>query len=370
MRFIIAVGTLIVYFEKTRKDLKSREQYRLLTENAADVIYCYRLMPTRGFEYVSPSVKQLTGYSPEELYTSPDLFQSVMHPSDRPLFEMCLTNPESVGRPLTMRFIRRDQTLIWDEQTSTQMIDHENHRVVFEGIIRDISVRKTLEQDVARLDRLNMVGEMAASVAHEIRNPLTIIRGYLQIFSNKEEFAHYREQLGLLIDELDRSNLIIKEYLSLSQNKIVDMKLAHLNTIIESLYPLIQADAAALCKEIRLELGDTPPLFLDDNEIRQMILNLVRNGLEAMDEDGHLLTLQTYRDNDELVFTVIDQGKGIPPHVLENLGRPFFTTKANGTGLGLATCYRIANRHQAKIEVYTTPQGTTFKIRFKIPNKS
>lgn len=101
-----------------------------------------------------------------------------------------------------------------------------------------------------------------------------------------------------------------------------------------------------------------------------MILNLVRNGLESMDEGGHLLTLQTYRENSELVFTVIDQGKGIPPHVLENLGRPFLTTKDNGTGLGLATCYRIANRHQAKIEVHTTPQGTTFKIRFKIPNES
>lgn len=370
LRFIIAVGTLIVYFEKTRNDLEIKErQYRLLAENAADVIYCYRLIPTRGFEYISPSVRQLIGYTPEEFYTSPDLLQSVVQPCDWPLLEMCLTNPEPISRPLTMRLIRRDQTLIWVEQTSTLLFDHENHCIGFEGIIRDISVRKALEQDVARLDRLNMVGEMAASVAHEIRNPLTTIRGYLQVFSNKKEFAHYREQLGLLLDELDRSNLIIKEYLSLSQNKMVDMKLAHLNTIIESLYPLIQADAVASCKEIRLELDDTPPLYLDDNEIRQMILNLVRNGLEAMEEDGHLLTLQTYRESNELVFTVIDQGKGIPPHVLENLGRPFLTTKDNGTGLGLATCYRIANRHQAKIEVYTTPQGTTFKIRFKIPNK-
>ncbi len=370
LRFIIAVGTLIVYFEKTRKDLEIKEkQYRLLAENAADVIYSYRLVPDPGFEYISPSVKQLTGYTPEEFYSSQDLIQSIVYPCDWPLFEMCLNNMGSATQPLTMRFIRRDQTVIWVEQTSALLFDKDGNCTGFEGIIRDISARRTLEQDIARLDRLNMVGEMAASVAHEIRNPMTTIRGYLQIFFNKKEFAHYREQLGLLLDELDRSNSIIKEYLSLSQNKMVDMKLLQLNTIIESLYPLIQADAAASCKEIRLELSDIPPLYLDDKEIRQLILNLVRNGLEAMDEGGSLITLQTYKENNEVVFTVIDQGKGIPPHVLENLGRPFFTTKDNGTGLGLAICYRIANRHQAKIEVNTTPHGTTFAIRFKIPNE-
>lgn len=370
LRFIIAVGTLIVYFEKTRQDLEIKEKhYRLLAENAVDVIYRYRLIPSQGFEYISPSINKLTGYSPEEFYSTADIIHTIIYPQDWPLFEMFIASACSTAQPLTMRFIRHDQTVVWVEQTSAPIFDKDGICIGFEGIIRDISTRKELEQDVARLDRLNTVGQMAASFAHEIRNPMTTISGYLQIFSNKKEFAHYREQLNLLLDELNRTNLIIKEYLSLSQYKMVEMKLTQLNTVIESLYPLIKSDAVGCCKEILLDLGSIPELYLDEKEIRQLILNLVRNGLEAMDEAGYSLTLKTYADNNEAVFTVTDQGKGIPQHVLENLGRPFLSTKENGTGLGLATCYRIANRHQAKIEVKTGSQGTTFIIRFKIPNE-
>ncbi len=370
LRITIAVGILIVYFEKTRQDLEIKEKhYRLLAENAIDVIYRYRLIPSPCFEYISPSVTKMTGYSPDEFYSAHDILKTIIHTCDWPLFEMFLANVDSSEQPLSIRFVRRDQVVIWVEQTSVPLFDKDGICIGFEGIIRDISARKALEQDVARLDRLNTVGEMAASFAHEIRNPMTTISGYLQIFSSKKEFAGFNEQITLLLDELDRTNLIIKEYLSLSQYKMVEMKLTQLNTIIESLYPLIKSDAVGSCKEILLELGCIPELYLDEKEIRQLILNLVRNGLEAMDQIGYSLTLRTYSELNQVIFSITDQGNGIPQHVLDNLGRPFLTTKENGTGLGLATCYRIASRHQAKIEVTTGEQGTTFIVRFKTPNE-
>lgn len=370
LRFTVATGILIVYFEKTRADLETKEMsYRLLAENALDVIYRYKLQPVKGFEYISPSISKLTGYKAEEFYACKELIFSIIHPGDLPIVKLFSSEPNTALQPLMLRLIHRDHFLLWIEQRSVPIFNKAGTCIGFEGIIRDISARRALEQDVSRLDRLNTVGQMAASVAHEIRNPMTTISGYLQIFANKQEFIKYRDQIHLLLDELNRANMIIKEYLSLSQNKATDLKLVKLNAIVQSILPLIQADAIAANKEIISSLDEVPEVYVDENEIRQLILNLVRNGLEAMTA-GKTLFIGTFAgDNSkETVLSIRDQGSGIPPHILDNLGKPFLTTKDTGTGLGLAVCHRIVNRHQAKLEVITGDTGTTFYIHFKVPN--
>lgn len=370
LRFTVATGILIIYFEKTRADLEHKERsYRLLAENALDVIYRYKLHPVKGFEYISPSITKLTGYTPEDFYASKNLVFSIIHPNDRPIIKLFSANPNAALQPLMLRLIHREHFLLWIEQRSVPIFDKAGTCIGFEGIIRDITARRALEQDVSRLDRLNTVGQMAASVAHEIRNPMTTISGYLQIFANKQEFTKYRDQIHLLLDELNRANTIIKEYLSLSQDKATDLKLGKLNGMIQSILPLIQADAIAANKEIKPFLQEIPDVYVDENEIRQLILNLVRNGLEAM-EAGKTLFISTFaaENNKEAVLAIRDQGTGIPSHILDNLGQPFLTTKDTGTGLGLAVCHRIVNRHQARMEVETGSTGTTFYIHFKIPN--
>lgn len=368
LRFIISLGTLILYLEKSFHDLSIKEQqYRLLAENAADVIYLYRLVPEHAFEYISPSIEKLSGYPAEHYYQNPDMFFSLVHPGDAFLLQSLLRNPIAYAdHPLTLRFIRRDQALIWVEQSTVPIYNEKGICIRLEGIIRDITTRKKLEQDVSRLDRLNTVGQMAANVAHEIRNPLTTVQGYLQLFLKRPAFSQYKDQLNLLISELERSNLIIKEYLSLCQNKARELKPCRLNQIIEDLHPLITADANASGKEIRYCLALLPDIRLDEKEMRQLILNLVRNALEAIDP-GKMVTLRTLvSDQGEVVLIVQDQGKGIPPHVLENIGKPFLTTKENGTGIGLAVVYRIADDHQANIQIETGPTGTAFRIIFKV----
>ncbi len=364
-RFLVAVGTLIVYFEKTRNDLIIKEEYyRLLADNASDVIYRYKLSPNKGFEYISPSIYNLTGYRPEQFYQSKKLILSLIYPKDRPILKMFIRNPTYTDQLITLRLIKKDKSIIWIEQKSVPLQNSAGNCIGFDCIVRDITSRKNLELDVSRLDRLNAVGQMAASVAHEIRNPMTTVRGYIQYFASKNEFLSYKNQFGLMIEELDRTNLIIKEYLSLSQHRIIDLKLTCLNDIINALYPLIKADANAANKDVELSLTPTSDLYLDEKEIRQLILNLARNGLEAMDIGG-ILKISTSTESDGVVLAIQDNGPGIPHHILENIGKPFLTTKDTGTGLGLAICYRIANRHQAKIHVESSTEGTTFFIHFK-----
>lgn len=235
----------------------------------------------------------------------------------------------------------------------------------YKTVITDISERKLYERELARLDRLNLVGEMAAGIGHEVRNPMTTIKGFLQLLRERDKYIQEREIFDLMVDELDRANSIITEFLSLAKNKAVDLKKRNLNKILISLLPLIEADGLVTDKYIKMETQKIPDLNLDEKEIRQLILNLVRNGLEAMSPGGGI-NIRTYSEEDEVVLSVQDNGKGIEPDVLEKVGTPFFTTKDNGTGLGLAVCYSIAARHNAVISIETSPAGTTFLVKFKV----
>ncbi len=230
----------------------------------------------------------------------------------------------------------------------------------------DITERKKYEQEMTRLDRLHLVGEMAAGIGHEIRNPMTVVRGYLQVLEEKEEFASHKKRFNTMIAELDRANSIITEYLSLAKNRAVNLTRQGLNGIVEAMLPLIQAEAIKNYQQVALELGDLPDLLLDGNEIRQVILNLARNGLQAMPPKG-VLAVRTCLDGAEVVLAVQNEGPEIPPEVLEKIGTPFFTTKDNGTGLGMAVSYSIAARHKAKIRIETGLTGTTFYVCFPVP---
>ncbi|CQR71852.1 ATP-binding protein [Sporomusa ovata] len=368
LRIIIAVGTLMLFLEKTRKNLIRKEfQYQRLTENAVDVIYYYQLLPEEKIEYINPSVLAVTGYSPEDYYADNKLIFTLIHPDDHSLLDDFINNlPHSIEVPLTIRLVNKDKTTLWLEQKCVPIYDEKNRLVALEGIIRDITHRKKLEQMTSLFDRMSMVGSMAATVAHEIRNPMTTVRGYLQFLGNKEKYQTDKEKFELMIAELDRANSIICEYLALSHEKMVNLQKCSLNSIIEALFPLIQADANASQIGASIELSVIPELLLDENEIRQLLLNLVRNGIEAMPAGGNLI-IRTALSESKVVLSISDQGSGIPSQVLEHLGTPFFTTKATGTGLGLPICYQIAHRHNASIKIDTSEQGTTFFVYFSQP---
>lgn len=223
--------------------------------------------------------------------------------------------------------------------------------------------KEKIQREMAHLERLNIVGEMAAGIGHEVRNPMTTIRGFLQMLLSKKECIKYFEYYKLMIEELDRANSIITEFLSLSKERLISRDYKDINVIINSLVPLIEADAIVANKYIRVELSEVPEMMLDDREIRQLILNLVRNSLDSMSPGGYL-TIKTYVEDDEIILAIEDQGAGIVPEVLKKIGTPFFTTKEKGTGLGLAICYRIAARHNAAINIETSGKGTTFFIKF------
>ncbi|HEX3015244.1 MAG TPA: ATP-binding protein, partial [Desulfobacteria bacterium] len=174
-----------------------------------------------------------------------------------------------------------------------------------------------------------------------------------------------REYFELMISELDRANDIITEFLSLARVNPISLERRNLNEVIKRLYPLIHSDGISRDKAIELKLNPVPDLNINVKEISQLILNMVRNGLDAMEDYG-VLTIETRTTGKHVVLSIKDQGCGISKEFIAKLGTPFFTTKANGTGLGLAVCYGIAERHNATIEVKSGAEGTVFSISFPV----
>lgn len=228
------------------------------------------------------------------------------------------------------------------------------------GLYKD---KEKAMEEIAKLDRLNLVSQMAAGVAHEVRNPLTVIKGFLQYFQKKELTTTTQDQYKLILEELSRVESIISDFLSLAKSKVTQQKLCNLNYLLEGIYPLLSAQALKQGIELKFQLDSRlPDCLINDKEIIQLVLNLSRNAIDAMSKHGNL-TIQTQLDGMEIILLISDTGCGIPQEILKDIFNPFYTTKDNGTGLGLAICASIVNRHSGTITAQSIENvGTTFRV--------
>jgi len=361
---LIVIGRDITERNKTQKALlESIQQFKTLADNAPYVIS--RINQNLQYCYINPAITLLTGIPHEQFIgktaTQVGLNKTLADALDTAVLktfstgEACSFEPTVLG-PNGKRFFYH-----------FHMVPEFSQDGAVQSILRisiDITTQKNLDRELARLDRLHMVGEMAAGIGHEVRNPLTTVRGFLQLLGNKNHFPQHTEYFTMMISELDRANSIITEFLSLAKNKAINKQPQDLNATILALVPLLQDDHLITHKYIKLELCENlPRLLLDETEIRQLILNLVRNGLEAMPLAG-TVTIKTFIEGTGVVLAIQDEGLGMTPDILGRLGTPFFTTKDQGTGLGLAICYNIAHRHNATIVPQVHSTGTTFLVRF------
>lgn len=342
---------------------QQRRTYEAMVQNSTDSI------STIDLDYKITSfnlaAQRMYGYSVKEvlgreitLLAVPERYQGMIED-----YERIKSGKEVLTRDIQRR--KKDGKVIDVSLSLSPIRDDQGQIIGIMGIARDITERKQMEAEMKRLDGLNLIGQMAASIAHEIRNPMTTVRGFLQLLGAKQNLLNYKNYFELMVEELDRANSIITEFLSLSRNTPIELTLQNLNTIINKLLPMLQADALKNEQNITVELEELPNAELNEQEMRQVILNLARNGFESM-EAGGIITIKTYLENGQAVIAVSDQGSGIPTEVLENIGKPFLTTKANGTGLGLAVSYNIVHRHGGTLSIETGNPGTTFAIKLPL----
>ena len=359
---------LTVYFQDvTKQRLQKKElyeHYKSLFINNADAVFSFDL--NGNYLSVNPAMERMFGYSEAEF------------------LRMCfvpLIVEEEVERVKTI-FSKAAQGEIQNYETKTidkngRIIDVkvtnipitiEDTIVGIYGIARDITTVKQAEEVLIQTKKLMAVGELAASIAHEIRNPLTSIKGFLQLMkqNNNNLDSSYFE---IMADELSRIEMITGELLVLAKPQAKDFKITQIENIIHDVSMLISSQALIYNVEVKKDVQPLPKIKGVENQLKQVLINLIKNAIEASPSGGEVMIKAALIDETSINIKIIDQGHGIPKEFLDKLGTPFYTTKEKGTGLGLMTTIKIIQEHNGTIEFVSEPNsGTTVEIRLPVVN--
>jgi two-component system sensor histidine kinase HydH len=231
-------------------------------------------------------------------------------------------------------------------------------------ILRDLREWKAMEERVKRGEKLAALGRLSASVAHEIRNPLSSIKGFAQYFRKRfPEGSREHAHSETMMSEVDRLNNVITNLLDFTRPKQPNLQEGDLAEVARHALQLVRADAQARGVEVACELPDKAPARFDREQLVQVLLNLFLNALEAMPDGGRLRVNLSAGAQGELRLSVSDTGCGVAEDDLPKLFEPFFTTKAKGTGLGLAVALQIVENHGGQVSVASRRgEGTTFVV--------
>jgi len=406
-RQVVAV-TLISRDITERKRAKERaredgERFRRLVEDLHNIVYRYRFAPISGFEYISPAVKNIIGYTPEELYADPDLGSKLVYPDDQHLPEVVGKNDTTQGPPFILRWVRKDGTIIWTEQQNVPIYDEAGNLVAVEGIARDITERKGpeegIERALAELARSNVELEQLASVtSHELEEPLRMVARYVYLLSRRYKGtldSNADTFIGHILDGTTRMQGVVNDLLAYSRvgsegrnfaptncKAVFDRAIANLREAIEG-------------SDAEVSHGALPTVMADELQLIQVFQNLIDNAIKFHGEESpgvhvsaerieesKIRNLQSaIRDPQSLrrvgpsgpeaeiqkgwLFSVQDNGIGIDPEHYERIFIIFERLHSEadypGTGIGLSICKKIVERHGGHIWVDSEPgKGSTF----------
>ncbi|MEG6523238.1 ATP-binding protein [Desulfotomaculum sp. 1211_IL3151] len=239
-----------------------------------------------------------------------------------------------------------------NEQLRNEIIEHKKSE---ENLRKSLQELKQTQDALIIKDRQAVIGQMAASMAHEVKNPLTAVRGFAQILEEKSSYDNILNQYAhIIIGEVDSANSVINDFLRLSRPSHPLLEHHSLSTLVKGIATLVKPQA--LLKNIQIEcqsLKIPASCFIDGKQIKQVLLNICQNAIEAMSNGGYLFITVAY-ENEQFCITVSDTGSGMSEETIENIFVPFFTTKTNGTGLGMFICQSIIEAHRGKIQVLST----------------
>ncbi len=331
----------------------------LIVENAADGVIA--IDKAGCVTTMNPAAQQITGYSRDELLGEP--YAALFTHSDyaSPVLDTLERGIEH--RALEVSFPAKAQRIELIVTTS-ELRNDSGELVGALVIFSDLTARKEAQRRLAQAERLATLGELMAGVAHEVRNPLTAIRGYVQILKQQDTQLHHQEYLVIILKEIDAINRVIQQLLDFSRPRPGPRQPVRLNEVIEESLVLIQTSGLEARIDFTSQLCNTlEPLLADRELLRQVILNLLINAVQSISARGSIGIRTWQYDDDHQALAIADNGCGIPADLQHKIFEPFFTTRASGTGLGLALSQRIISAHQGDIQLKSEPgHGTTFTI--------
>lgn len=214
-------------------------------------------------------------------------------------------------------------------------------------------------------ENLAVIGTMSTTIAHEIRNPLTALKGFTQI--QKERNPEDTMSYEIMLQEIERINGFVSELMLLGKPKPTNYEWCNIGEILLYVVQLMESYATQYKVKFNLQVdGNLPVINGDDKQLKQVLLNIIKNGIESMPGGGNIQILAYEKAGENLCISVEDQGLGIENEKIEKIGKAFYTTKENGTGLGLMITYKIIEEHQGSIAIESS-MGIGTKVEIYLP---
>ncbi|MGV3466515.1 MAG: PAS domain S-box protein [Heyndrickxia sp.] len=338
---------------------ENQQQYRSLIEYNPDLVYMVNLDGI--ITQLNPAFEIISGYRREEFVGKPifnlfiedsrekfiEQFKIIVNGGNPTVSEVNITSKD--GKKLTLN-------------CTTVPMKINDQLVGVIGYGRDITKMKETEEHLRKTEKLSVVGELAASVAHEVRNPLTSIKGFIQLMETEDQ--KNKRYYDIILKELDRINEIVSELLVLAKPQDVIFKKCDVFQILEDVTTLLKSESNMRSVELVLQIDDTiPKISCDANQLKMVFINIIKNAIEASNQREQVHIFVSNHQGHSVLIQVKDNGIGISAERLKRIGEPFFSHKEKGTGLGLTICFRIIEAHNGKILFESElGEGTTVDI--------
>lgn len=359
---ILSISRDITYRKNAEDDLRnSEEQYRMLVDCSPDpIIIC----KNGNWIYSNAAGLKLLGASSREHMMGKSILEFI-HPAYHRIVEEQLWEVKQ-GNEVDMieqKLIRIDGEVI-EVEVKAIFTYYQNQPAIL-MLVRDITEQKKTQELLQNSEKLTLVGQLAAGIAHEIRNPLTALKGFLQLMQT--EGTAKQEYFTIMSSELARIELIVSELLVLAKPQSTYFQHRDLFTLIKHVVTLLDTEAILNQVQILTDFeADIPLINCDENQLKQAFINFLKNGIEAMPTGGEI-HIKVSRESDRVLIHFTDQGCGIPEDKIPRLGEPFFTTKQAGTGLGLMVSNKIIQNHLGSVELTSKlGEGTTVTVTLPI----
>ncbi|WDH83482.1 CheR family methyltransferase [Paenibacillus urinalis] len=314
-------------------------------------------------EYANPKFTEVTGYALQEAKGRDLGCYSYSEFSMKDVFKTSLDGETWKGEILSYR---KNGEEFWESVKIIPITDKQGQIIHFVKLSEDISERKNAEEMLRKTEMLSAVGQLAAGIAHEIRNPLTALKGFTKLLSKKEDGNAYIE---IMLTELNRIEQIVSELLVLAKPQAIEFSEHELEPIIQDVIMLLETQAIMNNVEITVMYEQKLKVMCVENQLKQVFINVLKNAIEAMPGGGKIDISVTLNENDNIVISFVDNGAGIPEAKLARIGEPFYSTKDKGTGLGLMVSYKIIQNHQGTIHIESeVGRGTGVIIQIPTSN--
>jgi two-component system, sporulation sensor kinase A len=315
---------------------------------------------TGTFFEVSPSYEEMTGYSSKELLSM--TFRDVIHPEMLAWGEQNHEKAIKGELPHVELALQHKNGSRIEVIASSSPIFIDGETVGIYVITKDITQQKRTEELLQKTEKLSLVGELAAGIAHEIRNPLTSLRGFVQLFQKEDASGARRLYYEVMLSEIDRINEITSEFLVLAKPTNETFSLSSIAKKLDHVITLFEGQAHLYNIEINKDFDESLPMVHSQSSLKQVFINILKNAFESMPNGGAVL-VQAKRMDKGVCIRFRDQGCGIPSDQLAKIGTPFYTTKETGTGLGMMVSQRIVQNHKGMMQIESeVGKGTTVEV--------